>query len=77
MKEEILEIVQQELNMTNRPEYTQALNDIVVYSKNLDDNFEDNMKLYKKAKAVFSDTSPREQLFLAKEAYVRKMSDSE
>jgi 7-cyano-7-deazaguanine synthase in queuosine biosynthesis len=74
MKDKVLKIVKQELKMTNTPEYRSELEEILEYAKSLGDSFEDNMSLYKKARSVCSDTSPREQLYLAKEEYIKEVT---
>lgn len=74
MKEQIIKILKAELAMTKTPEYRQELESVLAYADTVDSSFEGNMALYNRAKAVASDTSPREQLYEAKLEYIAEVA---
>jgi hypothetical protein len=74
MKNEILKLVLSELDMTTTPTYRAELTKLLVLCENCGSSFEEQMSLYRNAKNIFSDTSPRENLFLIKEDYMNKIS---
>ena len=73
MKKQIVKVIKSELKMTQNEEYKKELESLLALSKEVGDSFEANMSFYKKAKNYLTDTSPREQIFLIKEEYVKEM----
>jgi protein-arginine kinase activator protein McsA len=74
MKNDILKLVLSELDMTTTPKYREELTKLLMLCENCGSSFEEQMNLYRSAKNIFSDTSPRENLFLIKEDYMNKIS---
>lgn len=75
MKDKIKKLIELELEMTRTDSYRNELNKLMSLVENCGNSFEEQMSLYRSAKNVMSDTSPRENLFLIKEEYISKMDE--
>lgn len=75
MKKQIIKILKSELKMTQSPEYKKSLESVLTYAKTVKPTFEGNMNIYNRAKVICNDTCPREELYLAKLAYLDSYKD--